>query len=178
LTAEELEHLGRRFDQIAASKTDDGVVDKEEFLTLLGLGQSPCLLTDRIYTLFDADGDGCMTKTEFLGAMEVLHPKGLVQDKIKLAFRFWDVDQDGYISEAELCEVMTVLNQKYSCSLSLSSEQCQKLVSNTFKLADTDESGHISLKEFERLAMKFPGLLANMTMDLQRLLEPTPTPRN
>lgn len=166
LTEQEVQYLTAQFDHHAKSQKDDGMVDKNEFVALLGL--PPSMLTTRIYALFDKDADGQMTKSEFLSVMGILHPKGDAGEKMKLAFKFWDVDNDGYIDKDELS--LVVREALKAGSMLMSESQFRKLVDETFTLADADNSGKITTAEFQQLVRWYPNILSNMTLDVPAMI--------
>lgn len=60
-----------------------------------------------------------------------------------VAFKIYDIDKDGYISNGELFQVL-----KMMVGNNLKDTQLQQIVDKTIILADKDEDGKISFEEF------------------------------
>jgi Ca2+-binding EF-hand superfamily protein len=60
---------------------DDGVIDKQEFQTALGLKNS--WLTDRIFSVFDENHDNGVNFREFVSSLSILCPLGTLEEKLK-----------------------------------------------------------------------------------------------
>jgi serine/threonine-protein phosphatase 2B regulatory subunit len=71
-----------------------------------------------------------------------------MEEKIYLAFKIYDIDEDGYISNGDLFKCLKML-----CEDNLGGIQIQQLVDRTILMVDKDEDGKISLAEFT-LAVK------------------------
>lgn len=62
---------------------------------------------------------------------------------MRFAFRIYDMDNDGYISNGELFQVL-----KMMVGNNLKDTQLQQIVDKTILFADKDEDGRISFEEF------------------------------
>lgn len=60
-----------------------------------------------------------------------------------VAFKVYDVDQDGFISNGELFQVLSLM-----VGANLTDEQLQQIVDKTIMYADTDGDGKVSFEEF------------------------------
>jgi Ca2+-binding EF-hand superfamily protein len=117
LSAQDLRELQRRthFDQVELealyeqfrSLTTTGPspqkgITKSVFEKCLGpLGVEKNLITDRIFSFFDQDGDGRIDFSELVSGLSILC-KGTREEKMYFAFRGYDIDGDGRISRDEL----------------------------------------------------------------------------
>lgn len=99
------------------------------------LGQNPteAELTDMINEI-DEDGDGTVDFKEFLKMMMKKANSKDPYDELKEAFKVFDKDQNGFISEAELKQVMLQLGE------TLSDEELQEMI----KEADEDGDGQVN----------------------------------
>ncbi|KAH9738635.1 calmodulin-7 [Citrus sinensis] len=121
------------------------------------------------FSLFDKDGDGCITTKELGTVMRSLgqnpteaelqdminevdadgngtidFPEFLnLMEELKEAFRVFDKDQNGFISAAELRHVMTNLGEK------LTDEEVDEMI----READVDGDGQINYEEFVKVMM-------------------------
>lgn len=157
---DEVIKLYEQFRSISSSREDDGVIDKTEFKNSLGLKDS--LFVDRMFALFDEDGDGTIDFREFICGLSVFCEKGTIDEKLKFSFRIYDFDGDGCISRDELYQLLKA--SLVENSLGIPEEQLSSLVDATFAEADTDGDGKISFEEYRVLVTKHPSMIGNMTI--------------
>ncbi|OWK10004.1 hypothetical protein Celaphus_00005457, partial [Cervus elaphus hippelaphus] len=123
--ADEIKRLGKRFKKLDLDNS--GSLSVEEFMSLPELQQNP--LVQRVIDIFDTDGNG---EVDF-----------------KVAFRIYDMDKDGYISNGELFQVL-----KMMVGNNLKDTQLQQIVDKTIINADKDGDGRISFEEFCAVSTK------------------------
>lgn len=103
---EEIKRLGKRFKKLDLDGS--GSLSVEEFMSLPELQQNP--LVARVIEIFDTDGNGEVDFKEFIEGMSQFSVKGNKEAKLNFAFKIYDVDKDGYISNGELFQVsLTVI---------------------------------------------------------------------
>lgn len=105
---EEIKRLGKRFKKLDLDGS--GSLSVEEFMSLPELQQNP--LVARVIEIFDTDGNGEVDFKEFIEGMSQFSVKGNKEAKLNFAFKIYDVDKDGYISNGELFQV-TVSSTSY-----------------------------------------------------------------
>ena len=96
--------------------------------------------------IFDEDGGGDVDFQEFVSGLSAFSSKGNKEEKLKFAFKVYDIDRDGYISNGELFIVL-----KMMVGSNLKDQQLQQIVDKTIMEADRDGDGKISFEEFTRM---------------------------
>lgn len=162
-TANQIERLWSRFTSL--DKQDKGYLTREDFLRIPELAINP--LGDRIVHAFFRDGhstsNGVHNDLEardrdvvnFCDFVRVLaHFRPLKknveknklnsrQEKLKFAFRMYDLDGDEKISKEELLAVLTMM-----VGANISEEQLMSIAERTIHEADEDKDTLISFDEF------------------------------
>ena len=59
--------------------------------------------------IFDEDGGGDVDFQEFVNGLSAFSSKGNKEDKLRFAFKVYDIDRDGYISNGELFIVLKMM---------------------------------------------------------------------
>ncbi|RNA26520.1 calcineurin subunit B type 1 [Brachionus plicatilis] len=137
--SEEIKRLGKRFKKLDIDNS--GALSKEEFMQIHELQQNP--LVQRVIDLFDQDGNGEIDFKEFIEGISQFSVKGDKEAKLKFAFKVYDMDKDGYISNGELFSVL-----KMMVGNNLKDTQLQQIVDKTIINADKDGDGKINYEEF------------------------------
>eukprot|EP00736_Rhodelphis_marinus_P000565 Rmarinus@m.28188 len=138
-TEDEIKRIYKRFQKL--DKNGNGVVSKDEFMEIPELACNP--LVNRVISIFDNDGDGNVDFTEFILGLNAFSSKGGKEEKLKFAFRIYDIDGNGYISNGELFTVL-----KMMVASNLTDTQLQQIVDKTMIEADKDMDGQLSYDEF------------------------------
>jgi len=138
-STDEISRLAKRFKKLDTDSS--GSISVEEFMSLPELQQNP--LVQRVIDIFDEDESGEVDFKEFLQGVSQFSVKGDRNAKLKFAFRIYDLDNDGFISNGELFQVL-----KMMVGSNLKESQLQQIVDKSIRLADQDEDGKISFEEF------------------------------
>lgn len=96
--------------------------------------------------IFDEDGGGDVDFQEFVAGLSAFSAKGNKEQKLQFAFKVYDIDRDGYISNGELFIVL-----KMMVGSNLKDQQLQQIVDKTIMEADLDGDGKISFEEFTKM---------------------------
>lgn len=96
-------------------------------MSLPELQQNP--LVQRVIDIFDADGNGEVDFKEFIHGVSQFSVKGDKLSKLKFAFRIYDMDNDGFISNGELFQV-SISSYQFTIFIYLSWNLCSCLVGN------------------------------------------------
>merc|ERR1712096_45413 len=140
--AEEIKRLGKRFRKLDLDNS--GSLSIDEFMSLPELQQNP--LVQRVIEIFDQDGNGELDFKEFIEGVSQFSVKGDKMSKLKFAFRIYDMNNDGFISNGELFQVL-----KMMVGTNLKEQQLQQIVDKTIIYADKDGDGKISFDEFSMI---------------------------
>ncbi|XP_016417419.1 calcineurin subunit B type 1-like, partial [Sinocyclocheilus rhinocerous] len=132
--ADEIKRLGKRFKKLDLDNS--GSLSVEEFMSLPELQQNP--LVQRVIDIFDTDGNGEVDFKEFIEGVSQFSVKGDKEQKLRFAFRIYDMDKDGYISNGELFQVL-----KMMVGNNLKDTQLQQIVDKT--IINADKGFHMRL---------------------------------
>lgn len=86
---------------------NSGTIERDEFLALPQISSNP--LATRMIAIFDEDGGGDVDFQEFVSGLSAFSSKGNKEEKLRFAFRVYDIDRDGYISNGELFIVLKMM---------------------------------------------------------------------
>jgi len=151
----EIQRLKKRFMKL--DKDGSGSIDKEEFLQIPQIAGNP--LASRMIAIFDEDGGGTVDFQEFVGGLSAFSNRGGREEKLKFAFKVYDMDRDGFISNGELFLVL-----KMMVGNNLKDQQLQQIVDKTILEADQNGDGKLDFDEFK-------AMVANTDIAKQMTLE-------
>ncbi len=150
-----LETLERSFAQHAEGADH---IDVAKLQIALGLRSE--YLARRVLLRFDQDGDGLISRQEFVAGVRKLI-LGTDSEKLRFVFQLHDEDGNGFIGPTELLRMI---------SLGLAEDEVvtdpdepRRLAHLLFVMADLNRDGQISFEEFETLARAHPQVLQKMT---------------
>ncbi|KAL4728457.1 Calcineurin subunit B [Fusarium chlamydosporum] len=152
---EEVDRLRKRFMKL--DKDNSGTIERDEFLSLPQISSNP--LATRMIAIFDEDGGGDVDFQEFVTGLSAFSSKGNKEQKLQFAFKVYDIDRDGYISNGELFIVL-----KMMVGSNLKDQQLQQIVDKTIMEADLDKDGKISFEEFTKM-VEGTDISMSMTVD-------------
>lgn len=153
---EEVDRLLKRF--LKLDKDSSGTIERDEFLAIPAISANP--LASRLIEIFDLDGDGSIDFGEFITGLSAFSSKGNREQKLRFAFKVYDIDRDGYLSNGELFLVL-----KMMVGTNLKDAQLQQIVDKTIMEADKDGDGKLSFEEFVDL-VHHTDISQSMTLDL------------
>ncbi|KAL8901824.1 MAG: hypothetical protein Q9192_000330 [Flavoplaca navasiana] len=152
---DEVDRLRKRFMKL--DKDNSGTIERDEFLSLPQVSSNP--LATRMIAIFDEDGGGDVDFQEFVSGLSAFSSKGNKEEKLHFAFKVYDIDRDGYISNGELFIVL-----KMMVGSNLKDQQLQQIVDKTIMEADKDRDGKISFDEFTKM-VENTDVSMSMTLD-------------
>ena len=172
---DEIDRLRKRFMKL--DKDNSGTVDRDEFLALPQISSNP--LATRMIAIFDEDGGGDVDFQEFVSGLSAFSSKGNKEEKLRFAFRVYDIDRDGYISNGELFIVLKMMvgsnlkDQQLqqvrirggdTCTGNMWHADKLQIVDKTIMEADLDHDGKISFEEFAKM-VESTDVTLSMTLD-------------
>lgn len=130
--------LGHAFKLI--DRDNDGIVSRNELVALLSrLGSQEEVAT--MLSEVDRDGDGCISVEALMNQIgSAYEPAG--DDELRVAFEFFDTDQDGKITAEELFGVYKAIGDE-RCTL----EDCRRMIAEVDKNGD----GFVCFEDFHRM---------------------------
>ena len=135
----ELNILYNNFMSMDSNK--NGLVEPDEFFDVPELKDNP--IVARIIKVFDKNGDGKISFYEFVWGLSALTSDAKLEEKQKIAFQIYDINNDGYLSNGDLFNSLKMLVGE-----NLTDIQIQQLSDRTLIAADKDLDGKISYEEF------------------------------
>lgn len=136
---EELRILYKNFVDLDVDKS--GLLEPHELMDVPELCENP--IVQRVISVFDKNRDGKLSYFEFISGLSSLADFSCEEDKLKFAFRIYDTNDDGFLSNGDLFSTLKIL-----CADNLTDIQIQQAVDRTIVMADQDLDGQISFDEF------------------------------
>ena len=140
-TKEEMSKFKKKFNEL--DKDKNGTIEPAEFFSVPSLAKNP--LAQRVISVFDENKDGAISFDEFINGLTALSTGTDEQQKIRFAFKIYDLDEDGFLSNGDL-----FLTLKMMVGDNLSDVQLQQLVDRTIAMSDEDGDGMLSYDEFSK----------------------------
>lgn len=138
-TEADIKKLFRRFKKLDTDGS--GTLSVQEFLAIPELEHNP--LVRRVVDTFDSDHSGEVDFAEFISALSIFSMATNKDKKMEFCFRVYDVDGDGFVSNADLFHVL-----KAMVGNNLNEIQLQQLVDRTIIKGDKDKDGKLNYAEF------------------------------
>ncbi|AMD19969.1 HCL182Wp [Eremothecium sinecaudum] len=135
----EINRLRKRF--LKLDRDSSGSIDRSEFMSIPGVASNP--LAGRIMEVFDTDNSGDIDFQEFINSLSIFSGRGDREEKLRFAFKIYDIDDDGYISNGELFIVLKIM-----IGNNLEDEQLQHIVDRAVMENDLDGDGRLNFEEF------------------------------
>ncbi|CCW70383.1 unnamed protein product [Phytomonas sp. Hart1] len=143
LTEAQVLRLHKSF--VKLDRNNTGYLSWKEFSSTLALESNP--LVGRVFMVMDMNGDKNLHFTEFVKAFSVFSYQADKKEKLHFAFKMYDIDGDGKISNKDLYQALRIM-----VGANLTAMQLQQIVDKTFIEVDTDRDGYITFENFETLA--------------------------
>lgn len=133
ISASKVARIRQIFEELTRQSSTSGErVDKASFLRYFPL---PGMMGERLFSVFDRDGNGSIDFQEFLTGLTMIY-HGTIEDKKKFLFHMYDLDGNGEVTKDELFTMLSYIPAAF----------------RMLELNDPAEKGGISA-----LAMREPG---------------------
>jgi len=138
---DEIRRLEKRFRKLDANGS--GTLSPDEFTSLPALEKNP--LVKRVIDTFDTDGNGEVDFKEFIEGLSIFSAKSGVSREVRLkyAFKIYDMDKDGFLSNADLVKALKLMVGK-----NLKDSQLQQVVDKVFQWNNKACDEMINFDEF------------------------------
>ena len=150
----DLEAMHDNFKKAACSSTNDGVIDKQEFMQLMASSDASrnSFLYDALFKSFDADKSGGIDFIEFVTTLAIYHGKASAATSPDALTRFFfDIcsgSSDGWIRKQDMEKLLGA--SVAANGLKMSSAEVTQIVDLTFaKYSNSTTNGKIDFKTFQ-----------------------------
>jgi len=149
-THHQIVRLYSRFTSL--DKSNQGYLSREDFLRIPELAINP--LGDRIVHAFFTEGDDGVNFRQFMRTLSRFRPikekkcneLNNREEKLRFAFKMYDLDGDDKISREELLAVLHMM-----VGANISEDQLGSIADRTITEADQDQDGMIAFEEFKKV---------------------------
>lgn len=118
-----------------------------------------------VFNVFDENKDGYIEFDEFLQALSVTS-RGNVDEKLRWAFRLYDLDGDGFITREELLDIVDAIYKMVGNMVKLPEEENtpEKRVNKIFEIMDKNKDDRLTFDEFLEGSKKDPTIIQALTL--------------
>ncbi|KAF9411860.1 hypothetical protein HW555_009465 [Spodoptera exigua] len=155
----------------------EGVVQEESFKDIYAKffphGNS-ALYAHYVFKAFDVNCSGAISFRELLVTLSTLL-RGSVYERLRWAFRLYDVDGDGAITRQELAEVVVAVHELLgrrappgSPAARLDDAKANEQVDRVFRKLDLNQDGVITIEEFLESCLKDDVITRSLQMTVAK----------
>ncbi|ETO09472.1 hypothetical protein RFI_27903 [Reticulomyxa filosa] len=157
----------------------DNIISLEELAIALEIPQSSLIL-NRLFSILDRSQIGLLRFRNFATAMSILDTRGSMEDKIKLSFKIYDLNNDGVIDKDEMIQLLLSTHLLYLDNSNkpifdnVNLTKCySEIIDNTwnrFKKHKKVQNDSISFEEYKQYCLSNPQILKYFNFDVGFLL--------
>ncbi|XP_006109769.1 LOW QUALITY PROTEIN: neuronal calcium sensor 1 [Myotis lucifugus] len=121
--------------------------------------------TDRGHLPFLSCQEGGIEFSEFIQALSVTS-RGPWDEKLRWAFKLYDLDNDGYITRTEMLDIVDAIYQMVGNTVELPEEENtpEKRVDRIFAMMDKNADGKLTLQEFQEGSKADPSIVQALSL--------------
>uniref|UniRef100_A0A673IC62 Neuronal calcium sensor 1-like n=1 Tax=Sinocyclocheilus rhinocerous TaxID=307959 RepID=A0A673IC62_9TELE len=109
--------------------------------------------------------DGRIEFSEFIQALSVTS-RGTLDEKLRWAFKLYDLDNDGFITRDEMLNIVDAIYQMVGNTVELPEEENtpEKRVDRIFAMMDKNADGMLTLQEFQEGSKADPSIVQALSL--------------
>jgi Ca2+-binding EF-hand superfamily protein len=158
--------LHDHYRHFSAIQTDDGVIDFNEFYTLMNKNEK--VLTKRIFDAIDTNKDGCINFREFIKFISCFI-NGSLDEQIILSYKLFSTPEKRAIERETMYSILKeVIKAESSLSGFLSNDFVEECISNTFSL-NANDNGVINFEKYKEMVRRNPDILNWLKVDIDKI---------
>ncbi|KAI0989146.1 hypothetical protein GJ496_002946 [Pomphorhynchus laevis] len=121
----------------------------EETYKVISPKGNPTEFCKAVFNAFDANSDGLINFHEYMLAMALI-VSDKFEDSLKIAFKIYDIDKNGFLSLKELEQSLrAIYNLKQdTCRIEFNKANIKEVSARIMQHCDTSKDNQISLEEF------------------------------
>lgn len=141
----EISRLHKTFTNLVNNQ--EGLLSKEAFLDMDCIVNNP--LKNRVAQAFGYDEEcTAINFKKFLTGVASFNSPGQVENKIKIAFKIQDFDDDGVLNKADLIQYLKLITAENT----LTDDELERVANNVLEESSSDEkSNHLTFSDFQRV---------------------------